>query len=299
MNRITRFFTRIVITSAVVLAGHSCLRENFDRCPRASRVYFDFALEASFDDARVEDTVDRIDLYAFDKDGKVVGHWVDERVVMSKNYYMEIDSLSAGAYVAWANLGARYIANVPRPSRDEMSASLVLPADRALRDVDLPHLYFGESRAESFEGNRLVIPLEDNICRLNFKVEGLAANGDAYSFTVTDNNGAYSFANDYRETPPFRHIASARFTGNSPLTATMTVLRLDRDRTPALTFTNETTGEILFSRDNLVDLILQANANVDFRATRRFDVLLSVRADATISISVNGWRIETDEVQIL
>jgi hypothetical protein len=300
----------MAIIGAIVLTGLGCVQEDFDRCPRATRVYFSFARETSFGGVRSEETIGRIDLYAFDEAGKIAGYWVDDQVAMNENYYIEIDSLAAGNYhlVAWTNLGTRYVANVQpgdrQPSREEMNISLALPADRTLRDLSLPHLYFGECRGASvgtFGEERLVVVLEDNLYKLNFEVEGIEPSDDTYQFTVTDNNGAYTFANNYGEMPAFRYASSARFNGTDPLSASMTVLRLDENRTPALTFTNETSGQVLFSHDNLVNLILQANtqgATIDFRATREFYIKLRVHADASVTITINGWELETEEVQV-
>jgi hypothetical protein len=299
----------MAITSAIFFTGQACVQENLDRCPRATRVYFAFARETAFGGVRSEETVDKIDLYAFDATGKIAGHWVDEQAVMNEDYYLEIDNLATGNYqlVAWTNLGARYVTNIlpgEMQSRDEMNVSIALPADRTLNDITLPHLYFGEYRGANIEPSRedrLVILLDDNLYKLNFKVEGIVPDGDVYRFTVTDDNGSYTFANNYGEMTAFRYSSSARFNSAGLLNASMTVLRLDENRNPALTFTNETRNILLFSHDNLVELILQANAqgaSIDFRATREFNVELRVNADASVTITINGWKIETDEVQM-
>jgi hypothetical protein len=89
-----------------------------------------------------------------------------------------------------------------------------------------------------------------------------------------------------------------RFDDEARLGASMTVLRVDEGRTPALAFNNETTGQRLFFTANLVQLILQANASTDFRVTREFEIVLRLHADARVSIVINGWEVQSDNVQV-
>ena len=299
---------RIATTCMIVLIGHSCVQEDLGRCPRVTRVYFKFAQETSFNGTKTEETVNRIDVYAFDEADKLAGYWTDEQVRMSEDYYIALDNLAAGTYrlVAWTNLGEYYVSNTLRDdqARGDYNVSLVLPEDRKLRDGILPHLQFGESleaNVDPFGENRIEILLDDNLYKLNFTIEGIEPDEDIYQFTVTDNNASYTFDNSYEETPAFEYISSACFDNSARLGTSMLVLRLDKNRQPGFAFTNETRGKEIFSCNNLVELILQANlqgAAIDFCVTHEFDITLRIYADTRVSVSINGWSIETDEVQV-
>jgi hypothetical protein len=308
-SRVTRLFTRVATIAVIALAGQSCVQENLDRCPPGViRVYFAFTSGEPLAATRQANAISTIDLFAFDDSSRLAGHWVDDRVVMSETYSMVLDGLEAGTYhlVAWTNLDRQHYSASFQPAlpRDSATVSLLLPADRKLRDVTLPPLHFGdyrEARVARFNENRYLMALEDNLYTLNFRVEGITPGADTYRFTVTDNNGTYSFNNTCKEMPPFDYIATTRFNNAPHLTASMTVLHLDEHRTPALAFHDETTGQLLFSHDNLVALILQANlqgASIDFRLTREFDILLRVHAGTLVAVSINGWSIRSDTSQI-
>jgi hypothetical protein len=310
MNRITSFLARVLITGMIVLGGNSCVKESYDRCLQSVRLYLSLAPDASTRGIRPGTTISRIDVYAFDEADRFVGYWFDDSVVMSEDYYISLDGLAAGTYslVAWSNIGERYRTSVtpddPREPRGTRRITLDLPENRELRDVTLPSLYFGEyrgARVSPYKINRIDMPVDDNRYSLHFKAEGIAPDDDTYAFIVTDNNGSYSFDNDYTGMSPFKYIATARF-GESPyLNASMTVLRLDQYRSPALEFINERTGDRYFSCANLVELILQANsqgAGIDFRETRDINILLRVYANAEVVVSINGWEIKVDDTQV-
>jgi hypothetical protein len=307
MNRITWKFTRVVMLAMIAITGHACIKERSGECIPLTRVYFTFDEGDSHGNAG---TIRQLDLYAFDADDRFVGHWVDEQVSMSSEYYMDLDGLVPGTYclVAWANLSRYYatdsLSDARREGRETRQVSVVLPEERQLRGVTLPHLYFGDYRDVTVarqKENRYVMRLEDNLYKFNFKVEGINPDEAAYAFVVTDNNGSYAFDNSYKEMDAFEYVSPARFDDAACLAASMTVLRVDEGRKPTLSFNNETTGQRLFFTDNLVGLILQANqqgAGIDFRVTHEFEIVLRVYADARVAVVINGWEIQSDNVQV-
>jgi hypothetical protein len=311
MKRITWFFMRVIMFGMIIISEHACYKEDLDRCPRTMRVYFTFLRSAVFEEEALEQTIRKIDLYVFDKDNRLAGHWTDDRVVMGEEYCIEADSLLPGTYslVAWTNLSRYYTVDAPVNSRGESDSmwrtSIVLPEDRKLRDVTLPHLYFGERRDVTIRRaskSRQEILLEDNLYKFNFTVVGISTeNNHDYAFTVKDNNGTYTFENVLEEMPPFEYIASARFDEVGHLKASMTVLRMEEGRKASLSFHDETTGKRFFFSDDLVKLILLANqqgAALDFRLTHEFDIVLDLSVETDVTLIINGWEIRPDDTQL-
>lgn len=291
----------------------SCIGEDMSGCEETG-----IQLKVSFDTDSREEIPGKgphnVTLYLFDGQGCCCEMHEFRLEDLEEETLLETE-MPAGeyAFVAWVNKDETYF-DVPAfdayPQVHPMKEAAVLYLDipqNSIVDYSLPDLFYGalEERKIKKGGNSVRIPLVLDTNRLTFSVKGLESNADTYEFEVRDNNGAYTFDNSFEACTPFSYIARAAFNatgGKDGLDASMTILRLAGDRSPAFTFRNRTTGKTLYpssteQETNLVRLIQKAyrNSTVDFDRKHSFEITLEYNAQMQATVSVDGWSVVQDE----
>lgn len=293
----------------------SCIREDNSSCPsEIYRLQFEF----SYDGTRAlqEGELSVADVYVFDGNDLFVARQQIANPVIGDVYTADFE-LKAGNYsfVVWVNRTDPYF-TVPGPgdpgmaflARGEAEMRLNVPADRCVRTT-IPTQLYGSLAFESTPGKKgriLNIPLTENTNRINLTVRGLAKTAHVYTYTITDDNGNYTFDNAFAPCGEIRYTATTGFGDSDELKSSLTVLRLAEGRYPKLTFRDSTTGEMIYpyrpgQTDNLIEMILKAYANaprVDFDRTHVYDIVISFETDMSVSVTVNGWKLTLDEQEL-
>lgn len=294
----------------------SCIAEDLSDCPNQQ-----LQISFTFDDS-AESVPTRsggphsVTLYAYGDNGQCA--MMHDLEIESLNATATIDvSLTPGTYdfVAWVNHSNEYF-ELPhyeqfpsvRPTKDVSVLYLTIPATSTI-DYTLPRLLHGSASDQSVQNGagRVDIPLVQNTNYIHFTVEGLDRTTSVYEFRVFDNNGAYSFDNEFAACTPFTYVSTARFAdGGTTLDADMTLLRLAEGRTPEFILRDRDTGKTIYpsqsdQETNLVKLIQKAyesqGKSIDFDRQHVFDIKIkfSGGVDMDVTITVNGWEIIEDD----
>lgn len=305
MKRIISITTCLAI---VILAMTSCFSDDLSDCPpedKAVRVYFEIDAQTGAGDA---EEIDRMSLFVFDAQERLVTVLKDDDVTLSGNYYMTL-SPGVGEYtfVAWANLTGSYACTPYKEGTtqlEELEAYLVADADNAVRQTP-GLLYFARTdkvQVTATEDQYVTMLLNKNNNTVHVRTEGLPAGDHQYNLAISARNGSYKFDNSFAsDTEEIHYITECTRDGASQLSGSLTIMRLARDRRfPVLKLEDTTTGETLYS-GNLIDLILrleELSEPIDIEKSNVYNILLRFDADLNVSVSVNGWNIVTDEAEI-
>ena len=295
-----------LLLTGLMASAASCIRPDLSDCPRQNvRITVTTHTEAS----RAEN--DRYDIqnatiYVFDASGRFVTAWEGGEYIYGQPYTAELE-LDPGTYrfVVWTNQGESYTSthsvsecHQSKPSLSELTYYLNCPADNTLT-ADLPDLHHGILQNAVVTAdilNEFTVVLTPNTYTLNFTVEGLPADGNDYTFKVTDNNSHYTFDNTILGGQlEFSHLRATRFTESEELTASMKVLRLTADREPLFDFADATGGESLYA-NGLVTMIRRAYGSASradlasvLATTFEYNITITFRANVGVNVEVNGW----------
>ncbi len=298
-----------------LLSAVSCIKEDTSNCPRNRyRLQFRFSCE---DTRIVQNGELRVaDVYVFDRNSRFVAVQQIVDPVVGKTYTADF-SLAAGDYsfAVWVNKTGPY-STIPDSgdfgmvslAKRDAEICLDVPEDRYIRSI-IPELLYGslDFETDPDQGEQLfTIPLEENTNIINLTVRGLAKTTHEYNYSITDDNGNYYFDNTFAPCGEFRYATTTRFGDSDELTSSLTVLRLAADRHPELTFSDSTTGKMIYPRGpgqtgDLISMILAAYADgprIDFDKTHVYDIVISFDAHMAVSVSINGWELTPDEQEL-
>lgn len=313
-----RLFTLIFIIAS---ATSSCIRYDRSDCPTALSVSF------TYDDyTRGKITVGNGDiqnavLYVYDQNDRFIRTWNIDAPVFNKEYVADF-TLDKGTYsfVVWFNPGEPYTVSDECAShggemgtRTGSCLRLSLPDDKCIRG-ELPLLFHGTLCDTQIEGNaqeRIAIPMILNNNIINLTVKGLPYSDATYSFSVSDNNGHYTFENGFSDCEGFDYTTTMNFQSYSPtreqatnkLNTSLMVLKLAADRQPVIGLSNQTLGTVLYpsydeQTTDLVQLILKADPANDFDRNDIYDIVFDFATDMTTTVYVNGWRVKESDNEI-
>lgn len=294
----------------------SCVAEDLSDCRRQKlRVTLNLETETQGTPARAGET-HAVTLYAYGENGQC--QLVQDFQVgdLNSTTTLEVD-LAPGMYdfVAWVNHSGEsfelpHYEQFPqvRPTKDVSVLYLKIPASNVI-DHELPRLLHGSVSGKRLQDSdeEVSIPLVQNTNYIHFTVEGLERTTDVYEFKVRDFNGAYTFDNEFTACAPFSYVSTARFAGSGKtLESDMTVLRLEKGRSPEFLLRDRDTGKTLYPASdthetNLVKLIERAyesqGKTIDFSRQHVFDIRMKFNGgvDMDVSITINGWEITEDD----
>ncbi|MDR3061519.1 MAG: FimB/Mfa2 family fimbrial subunit, partial [Dysgonamonadaceae bacterium] len=228
-------------------------------------------------------------------------------------------------FVVWFNLFAPYSYTPVVENQyilGEMLFNLDVPVPPIVEHsmTRLPvSLYGYREESIALNGNTVVIPVVQNSNKINVNVYGLTPTQDEYRFSIQDNNGTYTCYNVFATCGTFEYVEWVTFPQMSPnkqnvssavseetslLSASFNVLKLAADRpNPELIISNNSTGEQLFPREgytnNLIQMILAADAKNDFDKTHVYNIDITFGGNPDITIKVNGWNASESNVEIV
>jgi Protein of unknown function (DUF1812). len=301
----------LLLTALLWVAGalSSCLKEDLSDCPTD-----EFMLRVGFENVTAAHgpQVGRVDVFIFDSDDILRQTLSESGMSFTAGYRMET-WLPAGRYrfVSWSNIGTDY-KTVPGTfvpgvtTLDEVSLSFDFSGGTVV-DYDPALLLHGATTAEvdlSLSDGEVAIPVRQDNYRINLTVEGVADDHN-YSVTISDDNGAYYFDNDFAPSGALQYTRGPLAAPAGKFTTSLTTLRLERGRSPILSIIDEDTQTPLFSVDpDLVELILKRETNggpvVDFSTEYEFDIHMEYdKATMTATIRINGWTVITGDDEIL
>jgi hypothetical protein len=301
MTGIKRYTVLALIALGVLVA---CIDDNFSGCPRPDAL----TLRIGFENVKPEYAaeVGQMDIFIFDSEGIFHKALSKEGISLTSDFQIPMP-LYAGDYrfVVWSDLGGHYL-TVPEVFKPgvttfaEASAMLDI-AGGSVIEYDLNTFLYGRRQAKITTDTLLILPLIQNTYKINVTVEGLAKGHD-YTVAIADDNGSYYFDNDFAPSGALQYKRGPVSAPEGELSVSLVTLRLDRDRSPGFTLTDNTAHNVLVEED-LVEMILALEDEgipVDFPTQHEFEARI-VYDQATLSatISINGWQIKTGEPEEL
>ncbi|MDR0506425.1 MAG: FimB/Mfa2 family fimbrial subunit [Dysgonamonadaceae bacterium] len=291
----------------------SCIKEDISGCP--ANLFVMFSYDESAEKNWSMDEWNKTTIFVFDENEHLISFWSPEEAPELNKKYAADFNLPAGKYnfVAWSNLSSPYLLlpDLERETYTKMPKTKAMVAMDITSDstvdetvMKLPLLLYGHNNAElePLSNNLIVIPLTQNTNRLSITIAGLPRTDDQYRFTVVDNNNVYSFDNQIMPSNKFAYTVDAVYPANSDeLYAKIDILKLDANRSPALTVVNVTTNEQIFptpywTDNNIVSLITSIYSSNDFSKKHNYDIRITIDPNngENIQISINGWALQIE-----
>lgn len=281
----------------------SCIKEREDDCDNRLKIYFSASFDSRAMGVLSPRDLKHFDLFVFDSNDLYVGTWSDDDIEFSPDYFMTL-SLNNGAYtfVTWCNArsGYYYKPGFIKGRTTLSEATIALVHNGGIVDTSPGLLLFGnylQARVIRARNQSFVVPLQRVTYDINVTTEGLPPLADEFTLTVNDIVSEGKF--DSKVSPSSEEIryttACDRIAGGQ-LSASLTVIKLEEQRTvPIIILTNKISETELF-KGNLVKMILALRqltppVEVDFDKIYNYDIVLRFDADMNVTISINGWNV--------
>lgn len=312
-NQMSRILKYNSCLAAILLLLSSCIQKELsETCSLGTGLQILF----SYDETEEIDVKDQTGLknaviFIYDESDRFIAYREINNPRFNETYQMDIE-LKAGTYhfVAWFNSYSPYVFNpvqndlVRSEARNKHQFLLQIPDNRIVDEnvTMLPLMLYGNKEAIVIEtGNLVTIPVTRNTNTINISVGGLLPDDHAYRFEITDDNGIYTFDNDFSQCTRFSYIKSAKYESGT-LGSSLTVLKLSGNRPDAsLKILDTTTGKVLFpnakgittSLVRLLELVYPGN---DFNKKHSYnlDILF-----AGTDIWINGWRLVPSDNELM
>ena len=321
--------TRHSLFLVLLFLAVSCMDDDLSDCPPLpppvhetdTRIQFGY-VSFSGDNTEGFDAseLESITVFAFDSLGRFYGQVTDAAPRLADPLYSVSLPLLPGRYdfYAWGNVRDCYAFTSSDLIKEQTQASEIgLNYARPSNDTVRVHphpLFFGSLKnAEVILPTRadttyltLLLPLVKNTYNIDFELLGLDEDR-SLELVVTDNNASYGFDNSFWNSDYLHHAASAQWESSSALhRASITTLRLERNRSPRLKLYNSATGHLIYHND-LIDLLLAAEETsgkrIDFSRQHNFKVALAFSEEEktgniSLTITVNGWHVVRQNVTV-
>lgn len=312
---------RIKLFTLISLLGlHlSCINENLPPCdidpnpePCEVRLSYDYPRKSKstgFDPREVKS----FQIFVFDEDNKYIETFVDDSPQINQEGYFSRVILEPGEYsfMVYGNFGNSYSTEPYYLQKgvtrlDEISYSFNNTVSGTITSHP-EHLFFSSlsNVVITKSIDYYTLPLVRNTYVIHFTAEGLPESKDNYRFVITDTNGTYRFDNAFLPGSEVHYIQDSHHTQESLCEATLTCLRLAKDRHPRLRLFDKVSGDTLYDGD-LMELLLkmeEQGLDIDFSKMYEFDIHLVFERDPvtgslTLEIYINGWNVVEKEVVI-
>lgn len=300
----------------LLLGGQaSCIKDDDVSCPPGTtsvNLSFDFQKEDSLTKTKYDlREVKLLDVYVFDANDVYLETLEDPSPELDNSGYRLTAELPAGEYtfITWGNLRDYYCKRPGQPVAGEtrldgMKFLYDNPQARDTVTCQLEPLYFSSLKHATVEGEETNLRsfLVRDTYTIHFTIEGLPGQGDRYALLVSDMNKECCFDNSFCEGGQLCYMQEL-FNQGDLLTATITKIRLSRERNPMLKLFDETRQTTVLEA-NLVDLILQLEKHgiaIDFDKMYEFDLHLTFGEEngrQTVSVSVNNWIVDVYDIDV-
>ncbi len=289
-----------ILTSLAV----SCIREDTSDCPGTLRIYLTFSPATYARTGVNPEEVDKMDLFVFDKQGRFLGRWTDEKPVLAPGYYMTIPSLPDGEYrfIAWGGMRECYSLH---PATFETGQTTLKEALLYLDPLSgtlntCIHPLFHAAKTDYVHNitreQRIDMPLEQAYNTINLTTEGIPDVDNDFRFSITDNNGKYDFEYSFVDCNEFTYITPCTPNTDGQPKASLNVLKLAADRKPQLEIYNVTKEKNLYRAD-LVSLLNQIEG-IDYEKIHTYDIHIKFTTDdtdLTATVTINGWQVTVED----
>lgn len=270
----------------LLLAGcHSAVYEDLSDCPQQIRFTFHVRTpnEISYPDSQI----DRLRLFAFDEEERLIAEWTDDAVAFLPGYALTTDFYRPGGtttFVAWAAKDLdRYDLSAFVPGAKKSDLVLFMAKQQEKIAATAGPLFVGtpEGGALKQEADRSALgsvtdevhfPLTQISNHLDITIEGLPK-GHTYAMTYRAHNSRYAADGTLLEDTPFEWTTddftqtAAEGKETATLHATYDILRLvEGQRGDYLITITDETGRVVYEFDPLHDFILYDGLSVDGEA---------------------------------
>lgn len=308
----------LLLFFALLLTSVSCIKENLGNCGRSMHyLTFEYSHNAEGVD-KFATQVSQIDVYAFDKNGVLVGHFTDQGVHLGLAGYRLPISLSPGDYtlVAWGGVREEYVlSDASNQSGAPLQIQSTRDKDARLSISTLKAM--GNSPADLFHGivyhvpmgtdvTHTHIPLVKNTHTLHVTVRGvnhLRKNHELNDLEMScrANNGIYNFDNSISENQKLiTYIPINETSTSETVSYQIKTLRLLKGINATLSWRDQANGQTVFSKD-LMQMLLQlphVSTNNDLDRYEDYHIDITLDMNLKMTISINGYNVVSNEVDV-
>lgn len=262
--------------------------------------------------------ITEVHIFAFDDEGRLTRSVDATGITLTKDYVLRTDYYHIGTsdFVVWAGSDLSRIDfgsfTEGVTMRDEMIAAVKRQAESLTGP--LPTLYVGtpvdgpltqEDRSHlGTMYDRVAIHLTQITNRVNFTIKGLDASR-TYAIAIEDDNSRYTIDGSFAKDDRFVYTPLTMGQKGSTLTASFDLLRLAKGRHASVIITDTTTGEVVWSRNLIEELILYSAAGeppYSLECDHLFDIelQLSIHNDTFVAVSatINQWNVVFRDVNL-
>jgi hypothetical protein len=306
MNKILYY----ICLTLTLFTAVSCIKEDLSDCPNGT--VFRFKMENKYPDNFIaQSDLHNAALFIFDENDNFVQLWDIPEPALDSVYAPNL-KLPAGTYslVVWINIEEPY-ETVPElgnfadelPLRSQKEFRLTVPSSGVVDESAklLPHVFYGENEefVHTNKDDLAVVPIIQQTNTINLTVTGLPSDNENYLFAISDDNGAYSFKNEFVAFTDFSYTQNGTFA--QELKASIVTMKLADNRSPLLTIGNSTTGKTIFPAyegqlNNIVEMIKRSKlpAINNFEQTHVYNIEINFATDMSVTITVNDWNVIDD-----
>lgn len=257
-----------LLATGLLSSCHDQIFEDLSECPQGVVFTFDILHP---DGIEYSTAVKEIRLFAFDKEGKLIGEYTDKPIEsFGPNHSLTTDLYKPGqelTFIAWggANLGAYDFSGfAPGTSMAEMTVALAKQADKIKAEaaplfVSQKKVTLTQEERVGTRYDRVHIDFIQLTNRIDLVVEGFAE-GVKPAVRFVAQNSHYAADGSLRPDTPFEYLPKLAETADGKqggaLHAVFDILKLDPTLDYPVEIYDEATGEVLYSFDLLKDYIL-------------------------------------------
>lgn len=299
---------------AFVLLLQSCIREDLSNCNSELLLRFRYTLNDQYANLFDSD-IHRVTVYLFDSNGKYVDRFSEQGDKLTNDYVMHIP-LPEGKYSVVVYGGDFTTYSVGELSGNAINSTL----RKGVTDINdfrtelknrtgeenylypvstADDMYAGlASNAVSAFANKQITEIEliKNTKRIKVKITGTDAFSAPLDLYITATNGRSKFDNSIDESLGLlKYTAISSLLQPNYMEADLKIMRLVLGQSPMLVIKNSVTQEVIYN-ENMISLILLTEKYVsqeDFDREDEFVFEISIAYDAIVSVSINGWIINS------
>lgn len=304
----------IYIFIAFVLLLQSCIKEDLSTCNSELLLRFRYTLNDQYANLFDSD-IHRVTVYLFDSNGKYVESFSEQGDQLTNDYVMRIP-LPEGKYsvVAYGGDFTTYL--VSELNTNTINQTLrkgvtdindfrielknTTGAEDFLYPVTTPDdLYAGLAvNAIAAPENQSITDVEliQDTKKIKVKITGTDAFNAPLNVYITALNGRYKFDNSIDANHgTFKYMPINSLLQPNYMEVDLKMMRLVLGQSPMLVVKNSMTQQVLYN-ENMIDQILSSPQYVsqeDFDREDEFVFEISVENDIVVSVSINGWIINS------
>lgn len=310
-NSVKQLYWIVIFSFTMLLFG--CIKEDLVSCSYTHYLTFEYTKNIEHID-KFPTSVNKLDVYVFDSNGKFVKHLTDQGEPLASGAYKMPVDLPSGEYtfVVWGGLQNCFtVFNGQEPeSISDLGSSFFENLKLGLTNkTTIVDLFHGMARRVVLGSTSTTthISLTKNTKTIYVTIKGLQnlySNPDDYDSIelICDiANGELTFDNSISKPDELiQYIPISRIAEGEDLKFTIKTLRLLTNMQSMLSIKNTATAAAISSR-SLVDLLLllpNISSDEDFDINDEYDIVISIDANLGVSITVNGYLVVSSDLEV-